>query len=79
MNTSKVSNNFPISFRGFLFACEYLMSDGALVKGYALTSEELKAYTEFPHGRRENFASIIHRANKLRNEAHRKATVINRL
>lgn len=77
--TTKLTNNFPLSFRGFFFACEYLMSERALVEGYALTDGELKVFLEFPHGRREDFVAIIHRANKLRNEAHRKATVINEL
>ena len=74
MNAStKLSNNFPLTFRGFFFACRYLMDNRAI------TDEELKAYAEFPHGRRENFVSIIHRANKLRNEVHRKAIVISEL
>lgn len=74
MNAStKLSNNFPLSFRGFFFACHYLMTNREI------TDEELKAYAEFPHGRRENFVSIIQRANKLRNEAHRKAMAINEL
>ena len=73
MNTTNLSSNFPLSHRGFFFACHYLMNIREI------TEEELKAYAEFPYGRRENFVSIIHRANKLRNEAHRKATVINEL
>ena len=67
--TAKLSNNFPLSFRGFFFACYYLMENKEI------TDEELKAYADFPHGRRENFVSIIHRANKLRNEAQRKAII----
>lgn len=73
MSTTKLSNNFPLSFRGFFFACHYLMDNRAI------TEEELETYAEFPNGRRENFVSIIHRANKLRNEAHRKAMAINEL
>lgn len=73
MSTTKLSNNFPMSFRGFFFACYYLMDNRLITDG------ELKSLAEFPHGRREDFVSIIHRANKLRNEAHRKALVISEL
>lgn len=71
--TTKLSNNFQLSFRGFFFACHYLMENRVI------TEEELKAYAKFPHGRRENFVAIIQRANKIRNEAHRKAMAISEL
>lgn len=77
--TTELYNQFPLTRRGFFFACEYLLTDNALVEGYALTVEELMAYLSFPNGRRETFVSIIQRANKLRSEAHRKAMAIREL
>ncbi|QHJ80111.1 MAG: hypothetical protein [Caudoviricetes sp.] len=77
--TTKLTNRFPLTVHGFYYAADYLLTDKALVDGYALTDEELKAYLLYPHGRREDFVAIIHRANKVRSEAHKNAMAINSL
>ncbi|QQK88307.1 hypothetical protein [Providencia phage PSTRCR_120] len=74
MNKTKpIDNNYQLTLRGFFFACKYLRDNNVM------TNDELKAFERFPYGRREDYISIVQRANKLRNEAHRKALVINSL
>lgn len=72
MNAStQIDNNYQLTLRGFFFACKYLKDNNVMTK------EECKAFERFPYGRREDYISIVQKANHLRNKAHRKALAIN--
>ena len=64
---------YPHTVDGFYNAVYFLIANSSL------TDEEVSTYLSYPQGRRENFVSIIQRANSLRIQAVNKACVFNNL
>lgn len=72
MRTSKTIC-YPQTVKGFYDSVDFLIANNSL------TDEEFSTYLSYPQGRRENFVSIIQRANSLRIQAANKANGFNNL
>lgn len=67
---------YPQTVKGFYDSVDYLLANDTSPMA---REELLAAVLSFPHGRRENFVSIIQRANSLRIQAVNKAIGFNNL